>query len=124
VLEKDFLSERISQLLSNTIAKHEFSQTFLTKHVSYPAQENIEESKIEEIKEADDSEIRNSRPQNLKIKKDQLKPKKPIDEDDKSDNGLDTSVGRERPAIKVQGGDSKPIKNYFKKSKRNSFSKL
>jgi len=25
ILEKDFLSERISQLLSNTIAKHEFS---------------------------------------------------------------------------------------------------
>lgn len=37
ILEKDFLSERISQLLSNTIAKHEFSQTFLNKHVSYPS---------------------------------------------------------------------------------------
>jgi NIMA (never in mitosis gene a)-related kinase len=33
ILEKDFLSARISQLLSNTIAKHEFSNTFLNKHV-------------------------------------------------------------------------------------------
>jgi hypothetical protein len=33
VLEKDFLSARISVLLSNTIAKHEFSKTFLQKHV-------------------------------------------------------------------------------------------
>lgn len=43
------------------------------------------------------SEVRQSRPSNLKIKKDSLRTdtRKPIDEDDKSDNGLDTSVGRE-----------------------------
>lgn len=33
ILEKDFLSVRISQLLSNTVAKHEFSNTFLQKHL-------------------------------------------------------------------------------------------
>jgi len=33
ILEKDFLSHRISLLLSNTIAKHEFSSTFLKKHI-------------------------------------------------------------------------------------------
>jgi len=45
--------------------------------VSYPAQENVDDSKIEEIKEIDESEVKNQRPLPLKIKKDQLKPKKP-----------------------------------------------
>lgn len=31
ILEKDFLSSRISQLLSQTVAKHEFGKTFLSK---------------------------------------------------------------------------------------------
>jgi len=76
------------------------------------------------LKEIDESEIWNSRPQPIKIKKDQLKPKRTTDDDEKSDLGLDISVGREKtPVIKVQG-DAKPFKNYFKKSKKNSFSKL
>ena len=33
VLEKEFLSRRISKLLTSTIAKNEFSQTFLKKHI-------------------------------------------------------------------------------------------
>jgi hypothetical protein len=40
ILEKDFLVEWISQLLSNTIAKHEFSNTFLSKHVNYEDKED------------------------------------------------------------------------------------
>jgi len=57
-------------LLSNTIAKHEFTSTFLSKHVSYPAGENVDETKVEEIKEIDESEVKNQRPHSLKIKKD------------------------------------------------------
>lgn len=54
------------------------------------------------MKEIDESEIWNSRPQPIKIKKDQLKPKRTTDDDEKSDLGLDISVGREKtPVIKV-----------------------
>lgn len=41
VVEKEFLASRISQLLSNTVAKHEFSDTFLKKHI-LPLSENKE----------------------------------------------------------------------------------
>jgi len=34
ILEKDFLSARISKLLSVSIAKAEFSSTFIIKHLS------------------------------------------------------------------------------------------
>ena len=34
ILEKDFLSKRISKLLTTTIAKNEFSNTFVTKHLA------------------------------------------------------------------------------------------
>lgn len=33
ILEKDFLSRRISKLLTATIAKNEFTSTFITKHL-------------------------------------------------------------------------------------------
>jgi hypothetical protein len=33
-LEKEFLAKRISKLLTNTIAKNEFSATFLKKHIT------------------------------------------------------------------------------------------
>jgi len=33
ILEKEFLSRRISKLLTTTIAKNEFSSTFVTKHL-------------------------------------------------------------------------------------------
>jgi NIMA (never in mitosis gene a)-related kinase 1/4/5 len=35
ILEKDILSKRISKLLTSTIAKNEFSNTFVTKHLSH-----------------------------------------------------------------------------------------
>ena len=34
ILEKEFLSRRISKLLTSTIAKSEFSATFLKKHIT------------------------------------------------------------------------------------------
>ena len=34
ILEKEFLSRRISKLLTSTIAKNEFSETFMQKHVT------------------------------------------------------------------------------------------
>lgn len=34
ILEKEFLSRRISKLLTTTIAKNEFSSTFVTKHLT------------------------------------------------------------------------------------------
>ena len=34
ILEKDFLSRRISNLLTMTIARNEFSNTFVTRHLS------------------------------------------------------------------------------------------
>ncbi len=43
ILEKEFLSKRISQLLSNTIAKHEFSSTFMKKHLTNADEEVKEE---------------------------------------------------------------------------------
>jgi hypothetical protein len=33
ILEKDFLSRRISKLLTSTIAKNEFTSTFITRHL-------------------------------------------------------------------------------------------
>ena len=33
-LEKEFLAKRISKLLTSTIAKNEFSATFLKKHIT------------------------------------------------------------------------------------------
>ena len=33
ILEKDFLSKRISKLLTATIAKNEFTATFINKHL-------------------------------------------------------------------------------------------
>lgn len=49
VIEKEFLCSRISQLLTNTIAKHEFSDTFLKKHLN-PISENKENEDDEESK--------------------------------------------------------------------------
>ena len=34
ILEKEFLARRISKLLTMTIAKNEFSNTFVTKHLN------------------------------------------------------------------------------------------
>ena len=36
ILEKDFLSRRISKLLTTTIAKNEFTSTFINRHLQIP----------------------------------------------------------------------------------------
>jgi hypothetical protein len=43
ILEKDFLSRRISKLLTSTIAKNEFTSTFITRHLNMG--DNNEEEK-------------------------------------------------------------------------------
>jgi len=48
ILEKEFLSRRISKLLTSTIAKNEFSNTFVERHLTPHQPETITESKIEE----------------------------------------------------------------------------
>jgi NIMA (never in mitosis gene a)-related kinase 1/4/5 len=45
ILEKEFLSRRISKLLTLTIAETEFSKTFLKKHITPYTKEDGEESK-------------------------------------------------------------------------------
>ena len=44
VLEKEFLSKRISKLLTSTIAKNEFTSTFINRHLALNG-ENHEEDK-------------------------------------------------------------------------------
>jgi hypothetical protein len=45
ILEKDFLSKRISKLLTSTIAKNEFTSTFITRHLQIPQGDQREEDK-------------------------------------------------------------------------------
>lgn len=65
ILEKDFLSSRISQLLSQTVAKHEFGKVFASKQ-------------LEEIKE--DRDDRRQTPDNSSAKR-----KKPSEEESKEE---------------------------------------
>ena len=51
ILEKPFLSNRISKLLTMTIARNEFSNTFVTNHLN-PAHSNAQLS-VEEEKKGD-----------------------------------------------------------------------
>ena len=45
ILEKPFLSNRISNLLTMTIARNEFSNTFVTNHLNPSSSGQIEEEK-------------------------------------------------------------------------------
>lgn len=45
ILEKDFLSKRISKLLTSTIAKNEFTSTFINRHLNMGGGEQKEEEK-------------------------------------------------------------------------------
>lgn len=112
VLEKDFLMAWINQLLSNSIAKHEFSSTFLHKQISYGDEENKDDrprtepsdraDKTEEIKDIEDTTDTWNQWQPLKIKKDQLK-KRATDEDNKSDNGFDEIAWEKTPVPVLKG---------------------
>jgi len=57
ILEKEFLSRRISKLLTSTIAKNEFSATFLQKHIT-PFTKDDEESKDSEVSDVDNVRVR------------------------------------------------------------------
>jgi NIMA (never in mitosis gene a)-related kinase len=113
ILEKDFLSARISQLLSNTIAKHEFSSTFLKKHVQIEGEEDPRASKMkkrEEIKEVDERDSKR-----LRIKREGSRRRTEEDDED------DMSVGREKTPVPTKSNPSSKAKEYFKgKSKRGS----
>jgi len=60
ILEKEFLSRRISKLLTTTIAKNEFSNTFVEKHLKPQHSEQPEGKNEEEQK--DDSTATNQQP--------------------------------------------------------------
>jgi len=45
VLEKEFLAKRIAKLLTATIAKNEFSSTFINKHLAMQLGDGKEEEK-------------------------------------------------------------------------------
>jgi NIMA (never in mitosis gene a)-related kinase len=51
ILEKEFLSRRISKLLTSTIAKNEFTATFLKKHIAPFGKD--EESKENDISDSE-----------------------------------------------------------------------
>lgn len=56
ILEKEFLSRRISKLLTSTIAKNEFSATFMKKHVTPYSKE--EENKDSDASDNDGNRVR------------------------------------------------------------------
>jgi len=90
ILEKEFLSRRISKLLTTTIAKNEFTNTFVTKHLAphQNAQSSSAKSQSgkEEKKEATDGQTFDSESQSsvlvskhkIVINKDKAEKKKRI----------------------------------------------
>ena len=48
ILEKDFLSRRISKLLTTTIAKNEFTSTFINRHLQMPGSNDSKEEDKEQ----------------------------------------------------------------------------
>ena len=49
ILEKDFLSRRISKLLTATIAKNEFTSTFINRHLQIGDQKEEEKDIGQEV---------------------------------------------------------------------------
>lgn len=104
VVEKEFLCSRISQLLTNTIAKHEFSDTFLKKHL-LPSSEN---------KENDEDDTKKS------SKK--LSQKGYPDDDTSMDKKLeefklDTSIAKEKSPVLKESQKNQRFKVYFNAKK-------
>ena len=81
ILEKDFLSKRISKLLTSTIAKNEFTSTFITRHLTQipdPKEEEKENNEINTEGVSNESnQIQTSKPK-LTIKNPQTNPKTKI----------------------------------------------
>ena len=59
ILEKPFLSNRISNLLTMTIARNEFSNTFVTNHLNPVSSSQIpsQSQQMEEEKKGDESAV-------------------------------------------------------------------
>ena len=49
ILEKEFLSKRISKLLTTTIAKNEFTSTFIDRHLSSNDQREEDKEQCNDI---------------------------------------------------------------------------
>ena len=98
ILEKEFLAKRISKLLTMTIAKNEFSNTFVTKHLNNGEEEQTSQDKplalktksVEEMKTEGPTEVETTKSnvsisnvsiqkKKIVLNKDAAKKKKKID---------------------------------------------
>lgn len=77
ILEKDFLSRRISKLLTATIAKNEFTSTFINRHLQIgdSKEEDKENDVSNEGVSQESNQIQTSKPK-LNIKHSQNQNKK------------------------------------------------
>lgn len=103
VVEKSFLAPRISQLLSNTVAKHEFSDTFLKKHLLPCSEEKENDEESERSKKSSskfDSQVPVTDPSVLG---------KYINL-----NQLDTSIAKEKSPVLKESQRNQGFKSYFK----------
>jgi hypothetical protein len=79
ILEKDFLSRRISKLLTATIAKNEFTSTFINRHLQIGDQKEEDKEQCNDISNEgvsqESNQIQTSKPK-LNIKQNQNQNKK------------------------------------------------
>ena len=94
ILEKEFLSSRISQLLSQTVAKHEFGKIFTTK-------------KLEEIKE--DREEREERRPTSENNSDKKKKRKEINEEKEDKIGYEEVVKSLRECLEDRNPEDSEV---------------
>ena len=75
ILEKEFLSKRISKLLTATIAKNEFTSTFINRHLQIGDQKEEDKEQCNDVSnEEASSQIQSSKPKlNIKHKQNQSK---------------------------------------------------
>lgn len=103
VVEKEFLASRISQLLSNTVAKHEFSDTFLKKHI-LPLSEN---------KENDDESETTKKSMKKSSKKKYTQPDGSLSKKSE-DKKSETPVPDGKTSVLEESQKNQGFKGYFK----------
>ena len=59
ILEKEFLSKRISKLLTTTIARSEFSSTFINRHLQVGEMAKEEDKECNDISDEGNSHVTN-----------------------------------------------------------------
>ena len=59
ILEKEFLSKRISKLLTSTIAKSEFSSTFINRHLNVGSIGALKEEEKEQCNDVSNEGVSN-----------------------------------------------------------------